>query len=479
MHINEVNLFDGYNKGILNDSVLKNEPSELSKTITTFVDGEFFNHSDPLKEIFSYFVPNSNDTFNMKYIKYYTGLENVNLVSKVFYKNANEVKKEWVQKELVSLKKMYEFTTADQLVEFIIKDNLTRLNLQHFLDFNGTHLQKLIANQMILTLKVNCEQINEWPLMESLTSIILLKNMSSKDIVSSIKACPNIQFFRIDKQLNDEDLAELAKLPRLKSFKYYSGREITDKGFEDLAKGCHELESLDLESSKVTGLSLIPYKNAFLKLKKINLDFTKLNDEGIIVLGRAAENLEEISFKSTLVTDEGFSKFLEICKKIKIIQLYSTYVTAKVFANWAKSGYQLPNVRKIEFSYQSSDEDIIDSAKALPNITYLGLSCARNITDRSLISLLNVYSKAKTIHMGFTNITGISLIGSKQVFQNIESLELRQTSLTDEGAIAFANICTNLKIINISRTNVTDTGVKKLLLINPNLKVDIGFPSIG
>lgn len=297
---------------------------KVSNNISSSVNANFFNVEDTLKHIFSYLLPiNESQYYWSK-----SNLKDTSQVSKFFYKNSNEVKLKWIQKDLVSLKSCG-INTADELVDYIITHNLKHINICRFRDFNETHLKKL-AKQEILSLKCNSSLINEWPAMETLEYFnTQSESMTDTALAKFAKACPNLKGIHLDCwYLTDTGLIDLAcSCPNLSSI-FIFGAEITDTGLAKFAELCPKLTTINLVGSHITDKGVIELAKACHNLVEVDLTYCGLlTDTGIIELAKGCRELKDVKFTGSKVTVEGVMEFIKLSPNLSSIDVRFCLIT--------------------------------------------------------------------------------------------------------------------------------------------------------
>lgn len=384
---------------------------EVANLISCYVNAFLFNVGDIVQHIFSYLTPLDTNLY-----KPTSGLRNVGLVSKSFLMISKEVKNQWVQDELVSLK-IYGLETADKAVEYIIANNLKKINLTDFRDFNETHLRK-IAGSNIQSLRINCESIKEWSMMDSLTRIIP-KDATDDDLTAIAKACPKLTTIDLNGTgVTDVGVTELAKTcPKLTTIDL-TGTGVTDVGLTELAKACPNLMSIDLPGTWVTDIGVKELAKTCPNLTTIDLTGTGVTDVGLTELAKTCPNLTQINICGTRVTDVGIRKLAKKCPNLMHISLYNTEVTGV-------------GLEKLE--------------KVWPNLTFIDL-CSTNVTDVGLTAIV-------------------------KACPNLTTIRLRDTEVTNVGVTAIAKACPNLTTIDLINSWVTYFHVAELKKAYASLEI--------
>ncbi len=117
-------------------------------------------------------------------------------------------------------------------------------------------------------------------------------------------------------KVTDGDLAELAKLKRLRYLRL-NGTQVTGAGLKQLA-GLSDLEALDLGGTRVSDAGL--KELAGLKnLRILLLDGTKVTDEGLKELA-SLKSLRAVNLRKTGVTEEGVGRLKKALPGCSVVQ---------------------------------------------------------------------------------------------------------------------------------------------------------------
>jgi hypothetical protein len=141
-------------------------------------------------------------------------------------------------------------------------------------------------------------------------------------------------------ELNNDGLAAIQGMARLKRLSLNTNYNVTDAGMEHLA-ALKSLEDLDLSDTHVRGTGL-SWLKGLKNLKKLNLSGNRFGDAQIRYV-TVFSNLEELDLSATLVTSDSLAQ-LSVLTRLKLLDVSSTVGTQAGADELKKS---LPNLKII------------------------------------------------------------------------------------------------------------------------------------
>ncbi|MBA2368308.1 MAG: hypothetical protein H0V82_04705 [Candidatus Protochlamydia sp.] len=145
-------------------------------------------------------------------------------MSKNWLKYSNEVKKEWVCQQGISLRKVSRCQTANEAVEFIIKNKLTAANLSEYPDLTDSDLEKLVKDCPQLNfLIIKSNEITGDKLADALKAFTKLQHLNllccqqifEGLLVDALKELPQLQHLDLShcQQITGDKLADALQFP--------------------------------------------------------------------------------------------------------------------------------------------------------------------------------------------------------------------------------------------------------------------------
>ncbi len=338
------------------------------------ISDNIFDYEDVVKYIFNY-LPKTMIVIDIK------------MVSKNFYKYAFDYNKQLVQDYLAPISVFYHYlTSAEKVVEFILKHDLRKINLTYISDLNYCHLRLLAEQQKIIALQIDCNRISNWPKIESLQHLVP-ENVSGFEMIIFSSVFPNLTRIDLSGQtikgerfnqltnlttinlenssFGDDDLIAIAKTCHKIHTLRLSHCKVTDIGLVVLLKSCHNIEILNLKTTKVTGECF--EEGVFEKLSVLNLSYNKLTNKGYASIGKAFPNLKILDLVNTKTTNKRLSNILRICLKLEEIDLSLTVINNYKLTRILNLGRHL---KEVDFLYTYvTDKKIRSLKKTFPNLS--------------------------------------------------------------------------------------------------------------
>ncbi len=313
--------------------------------------------------------------------------------------------------------------------------------------------------------------------------------------LANLAEFPQLEMIRLnDKTTKDEDLAILAKLPRLRFLLVDSDR-ITDEGIASL-KECTSLQEVALYGKRVSGRG-VAIVASLPNLKGLHCD-TKLATDGELDCLRDKPNLEDLSLRGHTVRDAGL-EVICTCKNLKRL----TITRGEFSGNAMRSLEQLKKLKQLNLveallpneSVTFPRESVASLAK-LPQLESLYLSV--ELLPEDLV-VLGSMTNLRDLTLHGTKLTGEGLKHLTQLkqleqlktdmtllkdedmayfteFPHLQNLDLHDSQVTDAGFLTLAK-CQGLREISMYGTNVTSKGMAKFQAKRADVLV--GWPVFG
>ena len=183
--------------------------------------------------------------------------------------------------------------------------------------------------------------------------------------------------------------------------------KITDEGLLQIFKVCGTtLRSLYLDSTYVTGESLVEYSGTLACLENLNGIYTQINDTGLL-------------------------QIFKVCgTTLRSLDLRNTYITG---------------------------ESLVEFSGTLACLENLDLSNCVRITDEGLLQIFKVCGTSlRSLNLGSTHVTGESLVEYSGILACLKNLNGRSSRITDRGLLQIFKVCgTTLRSLDLSNTDIT------------------------
>ena len=132
----------------------------------------------------------------------------------------------------------------------------------------------------------------------------------------------------------------------------------------------------------------------------------------------------------------------------------------------ALQGQQEPD--KLKLPPSTTDEQLAEKLKGLPNLEELDLVGCYKITDAGLVHLKGL-TKLEYLNLSYTNITDAGLAHLKGLTK-LETLSLSRTKITDAGLVHLKGL-TKLEGLYLGQTKITPAGIKSLQEALPDCRI--------
>lgn len=221
----------------------------------------------------------------------------------------------------------------------------------------------------------------------------------------------------------------------------------------------HDLELLDLKSSRISGLGL-NYVGRLVSLRTLVLPGNPLTSAEISHLA-SLSNLEALDLTGTGIDDKGLLA-LRGLKELRSLQLDRARLTDDGLRTLQAFG----NLQEISLcGVKRVTDKGMASVKKLTHLTSLNVY-GTQLTHEGLESL-NGLIELKALNLSFTKIDNQAL-SRLATLRNLETLQLANTNVDDRG-LRYLGDLPNLESLDLSYCQVTDIGLRELVRV-PNLK---------
>jgi hypothetical protein len=295
-----------------------------------------------LKNIFQQLLPKKIDHSNEQKIN--SGLGGCTWTSKNWHQISNEVKKEWVQFESISIRQVSNCKTANEAVEFIIKNKLTTANLSEF-DLTDDDLLKLVENCPNLTfLFINSINITEYTLAEALKRLTQLQHLR-------LGRCTEIA---------GDKLAEAFKTLTQLRYLNLSCIEITGDKFSEALKTLTQLQYLNLGAcTEIPGDKLAEALKTLTQLEGLDLmDCTQIAEDTLAEILKTLTQLQHLSLNGcTQITECKLAEALKMLIQLQHLDLSRcTQIRWDTLAEALKTLIQLQTLNLIQCDQITEDK---------------------------------------------------------------------------------------------------------------------------
>lgn len=264
-----------------------------------------------------------------------SGLKSTRWVSKQFHDLSQKLRKDWISKEAVSLKKLG-CKNAQEAIDYAINNKLEAVNLEEFPDIHDGHILKLIDEcPNISRLFINSNIFyNQFCNIGKLKDLKELELQSNSVCILDLSKCEKLEEARLNYCMRLLSLTLPETAPNLRCVSCYHDAQLQTL---TLPKKAPMLEYLDciycdwlksitlpeeipalnqLWAPKCTDLSSVQFPNEAPALKVIFLpNCEQLSN---IKMPEQAPSLEEVEFSGTKLTSLTLPKKTPVLKKITL-----------------------------------------------------------------------------------------------------------------------------------------------------------------
>ncbi|MBA2369786.1 MAG: hypothetical protein H0V82_12320 [Candidatus Protochlamydia sp.] len=372
-------------------------------------------HDDLLKNIFNIILKQPECTL---FHKSNSNVNDTTFVSKNWLKYSNEVKKEWVCEQGISLRAVTRCQTANDAVKFIIKNKLTAANLSDYPDLTDDDLEKLVKNcPQLNLLSIKSTKITEDKLADSLKSLNQLQHLELTNcyqiegdkLADALKMLTKLQHLNLSDcwQLSGDKFVDALKmLTQLKYLNLSYCKHIKEDQLSNALKNFTQLQHLELiKCYQITGDKLTDALKMLTQLQHLNLSgcwqFTeqKLADTLIVLTQLQHLNLSDCVFRGNILAEA-----LKVLTQLRHLDLsYCQYLTGDELADALKMLTQLQHLNLS--GNKISGEKLADALKMLAQLQHLNLCYCDQTTGDNLANALKMLTQLQDLNLGYCEKT--------------------------------------------------------------------------
>lgn len=215
-------------------------------------------------------------------------------------------------------------------------------------------------------------------------------------------------------QANDEWIAPLANLTKLKTLRFTNNGKLTDAGMEHFA-GFKNLESFSFVGTSLTGTAYAKCED-WSKVTKVSHRGSQINDQGIKELCEHLPNLESISLAHAKFTDAGAIHLAKL-KKLKGLELGTSNASAACLAHLVN----LP-LEYLQLGDGLDGPEGIAAIRAIPTLKRVTLTHCEALSDEGL-ELATRLTQLEQLELGGLNLPDERLVQLK-AFSFLKELKL-------------------------------------------------------
>ena len=240
---------------------------------------------------------------------------------------------------------------------------------------------------------------------------------------------------------------------------------LSDQGLILILQHCGTgLKTLAIPLSDITGEGFCVHKGKLINLEKLDLNICGyLTKQGIIeMLQMCGTQLKVLELNNTKITGEGLSVLKENFVNLETLTLrHCKHITKEGM----KDILQMCGTRLKVLDMSGTkvtDEYLSGFKEKLINLETLTLVDIEGITQQGISEFLQLCGTLlKALDLSETNVTGEGMTVLKEKFINLESLVLRHCSnITDQGMVELLHMCgTKLKLLDLSPTDISGEGL--------------------
>ena len=339
---------------------------------------------------------------------------------------------------------------------------LTDYGLMKFLQLCGSTLKSLNLSETNITGENLTEFKGTLPCLENL-NLISCKQLTDNGLLLILQLCGStlrsldIQYANI----TGENLSEFkGNLPCLKNLNFGCCRQLTENGLLQFLKVCGStLTSLDIEDTNITGENLSKYMSTLPCLENLNLLYCEqLTDKGLLqILQLCGITLRFLNISETNITGENLSEYKGILPCLENLNIRSSRLTnSSLLQILQLCGSSLSSLDISETNI--SGENLSDYKGTLPCLEYLYLSNCRQLTNNGLQQILQLCgSSLRILDLSETDISGENLSDYKGHLPCLEYLSMCDCrQLTDKGLLQILQVYgSTLRDLDIADSNAT------------------------
>nr|CAB3462824.1 unnamed protein product [Digitaria exilis] len=328
-------------------------------------------------------------------------------------------------------------------------------------------------------------------------------------IAALARTCPGLADLDLSNgvHLGDAAAAEVARMRKLQRLSLSRCKQVTDMGLGCVAVGCTDLRDLSLKwciGITDLGLNLLALKCT--KLTTLDLSYTMITKESLLSIIKLT-NLQVLTLVGCIGIDDDalsslekeYSKSLQVldmshCQNVtdvgvssivksipNLLELNLSYCCptlklegCKFMADGLKAiGSSCVSIRELSLSKSAgvTDTELSFAVSKLKNLLKLDITCCRNITDVSVVSITRSCTSLISLRMescSHVSSGALQLIGKH--CSQLEELDLTDSDLDGEGLKALTG-CTNLSSLKIGIClRISDEGLTHIGKSCPKLR---------
>lgn len=248
-------------------------------------------------------------------------------------------------------------------------------------------------------------------------------------ITQLCKRCPNLQSLDISNtRATDKTLMGLAQnCPTLVNLSVRACEDITDEAVITLARSCHSLASLDLNSScnKVTDIGVSAIAENCPLMTSLDLsDCRNVSNIAVIALALNCKSLNTLKLSGCKnITDAAVITLAQNCPLLSV--LHFRHCRELTDATLMVLSQNCPKLSSLDLSScdRITDAGVVAVVKKCPCLTTLDLSYCREITDATVIALAENCPSLVTVNLSFCHhITAASVTALAENCPLLETL---------------------------------------------------------
>ena len=235
--------------------------------------------------------------------------------------------------------------------------------------------------------------------------------------------------------------------------------KITDEGLEQIFKICSKtLRSLGLHYTHITGESLVEYSGTLACLEELGLsECEKITDEGLLQIFKVCgTTLRSLYLDSTYVTGESLVEYSGTLACLENLNgIYTQINDTGLLQIFKVCGTTLRSL-DLRNTYITG-ESLVEFSGTLACLENLDLSNCVLITDEGLLQIFKVCGTSlRSLNLGSTHVTGESLVEYSGILACLKNLNGRSSRITDRGLLQIFKVCgTTLRSLDLSNTDIT------------------------
>ena len=241
--------------------------------------------------------------------------------------------------------------------------------------------------------------------------------------------------------------------------------KITDEGLEQIFKICSKtLRSLGLHYTHITGEGLVEYSGTLACLEELYLsECEQITDEGLLQIFKVCgTTLRSLYLDSTYVTGESLVEYSGTLACLEtLIGRYTQINDTGLLQIFKVCGTTLRSLDLCNTSI--TGESLVEFSGTLACLENLHLSNCVRITDEGLLQIFKVCGTtlrsldlSNTDILCYSHITGESLVEFSGTLACLENLNGRSSGITDRGLLQIFKVCgKTIRSMDLSNTDIT------------------------